>query len=48
MFSIYEVLPEILQLWGTNQIMDAESKKHERTEREITTLFSCSAAWRSG
>ena len=37
MFSIYEVLPEILQLWGTNQIMDAESKKHERTEREITT-----------
>ena len=28
MFSIYEVLPEILQLWGTNLITDAESKKN--------------------
>ena len=28
MFSIYEVLPEILQLWGTNMITDAESKKN--------------------
>ena len=28
MFSIYEVLPEILQLWGSNLITDAESKKN--------------------
>ena len=27
MFSIYEVLPKILQLWGTYLIPDAESKK---------------------
>lgn len=27
MFSIYEVLPEILELWGTNLITDVESKK---------------------
>ena len=26
MFSIYEVLPEILELWGTNLITDVESK----------------------
>ena len=28
MFSIYEVLPEILKLWGTNLITDAEAKKN--------------------
>ena len=28
MFSIYEVLPEILQLWGTNLITDVASKKN--------------------
>ena len=28
MFSIYEVLPEILALWGTNLITDIDSKKH--------------------
>lgn len=27
MFSIYEVLPEILALWGTNLITDIDSKK---------------------
>ena len=27
MFSIYEILPEILELWGTNLITDVESKK---------------------
>lgn len=27
MFSIYEVLPEILELWGTNLVTDVESKK---------------------
>ena len=28
MFSIYEVLPEILELWGTNLITDIGSKKN--------------------
>ena len=28
MFSIYEVLPEILSLWGANLITDIESKKN--------------------
>ena len=28
MFSIYEELPEILELWGTNLITDVESKKN--------------------
>jgi len=28
MFSIYEVLPEILELWGTNLVTDVESKKN--------------------
>ena len=27
MFSIYQVLPEILALWGTNMLTDIESKK---------------------
>ena len=27
MFSIYQVLPEILELWGTNMMTDVESKK---------------------
>ena len=27
MFSIYEVLPEILDLWGTNLVTDIQSKK---------------------
>ena len=27
MFSIYEVLPEILELWGSNLQTDIESKK---------------------
>lgn len=28
MFSIYEVLPEILELWGTNLVTDVDSKKN--------------------
>lgn len=28
MFSIYEVLPEILSLWETNLMIDVESKKN--------------------
>lgn len=30
MFSIYEVLPEILALWGENLVTDIESKKNLR------------------
>ena len=30
MFSIYEVLPEILELWGQNLITDVSSKKNSR------------------
>lgn len=29
MFSIYEILPEILELWGSNLITDVESKKNK-------------------
>ena len=29
MFSIYQVLPEILELWGDNLITDVESKKNK-------------------
>ena len=28
MFSIYEILPEILELWGSNMQTDIESKKN--------------------
>ena len=28
MFSIYEVLPEILELWGSNLVTDVASKKN--------------------
>ena len=28
MFSIYQVLPEILELWGTNLVTDVESEKN--------------------
>lgn len=28
MFSIYEVLPEILELWGTNLVTDVNAKKN--------------------
>ena len=27
MFSIYEVLPQILELWGQNMITDVQAKK---------------------
>ena len=29
MFSIYQVLPEILELWGDNLLTDVESKKNK-------------------
>ena len=37
MFSIYQVLPEILDLWGANLVTDIESKKRNPGAREITT-----------
>ena len=37
MFSIYEVLPQILELWGENLVTDVTSKKISRSEREMTT-----------
>ena len=36
-FSIYQVLPELIKLWGLNVKMDAEAKKLRSTEREMTT-----------
>ena len=37
MFSIYQVLPEILEMWGTNMMTDAASKKRNPSTREMTT-----------
>ncbi len=40
-FSIYQVLPQLIELWGLNVKTDVESKKVRPTEREMTTpLFS--------
>ena len=39
MFSIYEILPEIQELWGTNLITDVESKKPQGSSREINTAL---------
>lgn len=37
-FSIYQVLPQLIELWGMNIKTDAEAKKKLRpTEREMTT-----------
>ena len=36
MFSIYEILPEILKIWGNNLQTDIQSKK---TSREMTTVL---------
>ena len=36
-FSIYQVLPELIKLWGLNVKTDAEAKKLRPTEREMTT-----------
>ena len=33
MFSIYEVLPQILEMWGTNMLTDVASKKNEIPQR---------------
>ena len=39
MFSIYEILPEIQELWGTNLITDVESKQPQGSSREINTAL---------
>jgi hypothetical protein len=36
-FSIYQVLPQIIQLWGLNVRSDAEAKKLRATDRPMTT-----------
>ena len=36
-FSIYEILPQIIELWGLNVEQQIESKKPHQTEREMTT-----------
>ena len=33
MFSIYQVLPEILEMWDTNMMTDVASKKNEIPQR---------------
>ena len=37
-FSIYQVLPQLIELWGLNVKTDVEAKKKLRqTDREMTT-----------
>ena len=36
-FSIYQVLPQLIELWGLNVQTDVEAKKLRPTEREMTT-----------
>lgn len=36
-FSIYQVLPQLIELWGLNVKTDVESKKVRPTERKMTT-----------
>ena len=35
-FSIYQVLTELIELWGLNLKTDAEAKKLRKSEREMT------------
>ena len=36
-FSIYQVLPKLIELWGMNIRTDVEAKKLHATDREMTT-----------
>ena len=36
-FSIYQVLPKLIELWGMNIRTDVEAKKLYATDREMTT-----------
>ena len=40
-FSIYQVLPQLIELWGLNVKTDVEAKKLRQTDREMTTPYSC-------
>lgn len=40
MFSIYEMLPQILELWGDNLMAKVQAKKVGRSEREMTMSLS--------
>lgn len=35
-FSIYEILPQLIELWGLNIATQVKSKKHRQTDREMT------------
>ena len=39
MFSIYEILPDILELWGANLETEVLSKKTSKSSREMTTAL---------
>ena len=34
MFSIYQILPEILELWGSNLFTDVAAKKNGEAQKE--------------
>lgn len=36
-FSIYQILPQLIELWGLNVQTEVESKKPRKSEREMTT-----------
>ena len=38
-FSIYQVLPKIIELWGLNVKVDVEAKKLQSTDRQMTTAL---------
>ncbi len=38
-FSIYQVLPSIIELWGLNVQTDIQSKKTRKSVRQMTTLL---------
>ena len=40
MFSIYEVLPQILELWGQNMMVEVQAKKERPISSSATLLFS--------
>lgn len=36
-FSIYQILPQLIELWGLNVQTEVESRKTSKSEREMTT-----------
>lgn len=48
-FSIYQVLPKLIELWGMNIRTDMKVKKFHATDREMTMpLFLCNCEFPSG